>query len=283
MSAWVPPPWSGRRVRPRGLLAPFGNLARHRGVCHQPGRLRRRRIRRQRNRATAAPPRGTVAASAQRGRPPRSREEAMSNLVPIVVEQTSRGERSFDLYSRLLSGRIVFLGTPVDDAVANLVMAQLIHLESEDPDKDIQLYINSPGGSVTALLGIYDTMRYIRCDVATTCMGQAASAAAVLLAAGAPGKRLGLPHSRILIHQPSGGAEGQSVDIEIQAREIIRMRRMLDEILATHTGQDVEKIGRDTDRDFIMTASQAKEYGIIDEIIESRQAAEELLAVASSQ
>ena len=207
----------------------------------------------------------------------------MSNLVPVVVEQTSRGERSFDLYSRLLSGRIVFLGTPVDDTSANLIMAQLIHLESEDPDKDIQLYINSPGGSVTALLGIYDTMRYIRCDVATTCMGQAASAAAVLLAAGAPGKRLGLPHSRILIHQPSGGAEGQSVDIEIQAREIIRMRRMLDEILATHTGQDVEKIARDTDRDFIMTASQAKEYGIIDEIIESRQAAEELLAVASGQ
>ncbi|HSK35472.1 MAG TPA: ATP-dependent Clp endopeptidase proteolytic subunit ClpP [Actinomycetota bacterium] len=204
-------------------------------------------------------------------------------LVPVVVEQTNRGERSFDIYSRLLNERIIFLGTPIDDTVANLVMAQLLHLESEDPDKDIQLYINSPGGSVTALLAIYDTMQYVKPDVATTCMGQAASAAAVLLAAGAPGKRLGLPHSRILIHQPSGGAEGQSVDIEIQAREIIRMRRMLDEILATHTGQDVEKIARDTDRDFIMTASQAKEYGIIDEIIESRQAAEELLAVASSQ
>ncbi|HSR27175.1 MAG TPA: ATP-dependent Clp protease proteolytic subunit, partial [Actinomycetes bacterium] len=156
-------------------------------------------------------------------------------------------------------------------------------LEAEDPDKDIYLYINSPGGSVTAGMAIYDTMQYVKPDVATTCMGQAASAAAVLLAAGAPGKRLGLPHSRVLIHQPSGGAEGQSVDIEIQAREIIRMRRMLDEILATHTGQDAEKIGRDTDRDFIMTASQAKEYGIIDEIIESRQAAEELLAVASGQ
>jgi ATP-dependent Clp protease protease subunit len=206
-----------------------------------------------------------------------------SYLVPVVVEQTNRGERSFDIYSRLLNERIIFLGTPIDDTVANLVMAQLLHLESEDPDKDIQLYINSPGGSVTALLAIYDTMQYVKPDVATTCMGQAASAAAVLLAAGAPGKRLGLPHSRILIHQPSGGAEGQSVDIEIQAREIIRMRRMLDEILATHTGQDVEKIARDTDRDFIMTASQAKEYGIIDEIIESRQAAEELLAVASSQ
>ena len=210
--------------------------------------------------------------------------QAPSNyLVPVVVEQTNRGERSFDIYSRLLNERIIFLGTPIDDTVANLVMAQLLHLESEDPDKDIQLYINSPGGSVTALLAIYDTMQYVKPDVATTCMGQAASAAAVLLAAGAPGKRLGLPHSRILIHQPSGGAEGQSVDIEIQAREIIRMRRMLDEILATHTGQDVEKIARDTDRDFIMTASQAKEYGIIDEIIESRQAAEELLAVASGQ
>ena len=210
--------------------------------------------------------------------------QAPSNyLVPVVVEQTNRGERSFDIYSRLLNERIIFLGTPIDDTVANLVMAQLLHLESEDPEKDIQLYINSPGGSVTALLAIYDTMQYVRPDVATTCMGQAASAAAVLLAAGAPGKRLGLPHSRILIHQPSGGAEGQSVDIEIQAREIIRMRRMLDEILAAHTGQDVEKIARDTDRDFIMTAEQAKEYGIIDEIIESREAAEELVALADAR
>jgi ATP-dependent Clp protease protease subunit len=206
-----------------------------------------------------------------------------SYLVPVVVEQTNRGERSFDIYSRLLNERIIFLGTPIDDTVANLVMAQLLHLESEDPDKDIQLYINSPGGSVTALLAIYDTMQYVKPDVATTCMGQAASAAAVLLAAGAPGKRLGLPHSRILIHQPSGGAEGQSVDIEIQAREILRMRRMLDEILAAHTGQPVEKIGRDTDRDFIMTAEQAKEYGIIDEIIESRAAAEELVALADAR
>jgi ATP-dependent Clp protease protease subunit len=210
--------------------------------------------------------------------------QAPSNyLVPVVVEQTNRGERSFDIYSRLLNERIIFLGTPIDDTVANLVMAQLLHLESEDPDKDIQLYINSPGGSVTALLAIYDTMQYIRPDVATTCMGQAASAAAVLLAAGAKGKRLGLPHSRILIHQPSGGAEGQSVDIEIQAREILRMRRMLDEILAAHTGQPVEKIGTDTDRDFIMTAEQAKEYGIIDEIIESRAAAEELVALADAR
>jgi len=210
--------------------------------------------------------------------------QAPSNyLVPVVVEQTNRGERSFDIYSRLLNERIIFLGTPIDDTVANLVMAQLLHLESEDPDKDIQLYINSPGGSVTALLAIYDTMQYVKPDVATTCMGQAASAAAVLLAAGARGKRLGLPHSRILIHQPSGGAEGQSVDIEIQAREILRMRRMLDEILAAHTGQDVEKIARDTDRDFIMTAEQAKEYGIIDEIIESREAAEELVALADAR
>ena len=201
-------------------------------------------------------------------------------LVPMVVEQSARGERSFDIYSRLLNERIIFLGTPIDDTVANLVMAQLLHLESEDPDKDIQLYINSPGGSVTALLAIYDTMQYVKPDVATTCMGQAASAAAVLLAAGAPGKRLGLPHSRILIHQPSGGAEGQSVDIEIQAREIIRMRRMLDEILATHTGQDAEKIGRDTDRDFIMTAAEAKEYGLIDEVIASRKLQETALKVS---
>jgi ATP-dependent Clp protease, protease subunit len=203
-------------------------------------------------------------------------------LVPVVVEQTSRGERSFDIYSRLLNERIVFLGTPIDDTVANLVMAQLLHLESEDPEKDIQLYINSPGGSVTALLAIYDTMQYIRPDVATICMGQAASAAAVLLAAGAKGKRFGLPHSRILIHQPSGGAEGQSVDIEIQAREILRMRRMLDEILAAHTGQPVEKVSSDTDRDFIMTAVQAKEYGLIDEIIESRQTADELVAAVNN-
>jgi len=202
-------------------------------------------------------------------------------LVPVVVEQTSRGERSFDIYSRLLNERIIFLGTPIDDTVANLVMAQMLHLEGEDPDKDIQLYINSPGGSVTALLAIYDTMQFIKPDVATTCMGQAASAAAVLLAAGASGKRFGLPHSRVLIHQPSGGAEGQSVDIEIQAREILRMRRMLDEILAAHTSQPIDKVSRDTDRDFIMTAQQAKEYGIIDEIIESRQVAEEFVSAAS--
>jgi len=203
-------------------------------------------------------------------------------LVPVVIEQTNRGERSFDIYSRLLKERIVFLGTPLDDTVANLIMAQLLHLESEEPEKDINLYINSPGGSVTALLAIYDTMQYIKPDVVTICMGQAASASAVLLAAGAKGKRFGLPHSRVLIHQPSGGAEGQSVDIEIQAREILRMRRMLDEILATHTGQDVEKVKRDTDRDFIMTADEAKRYGIIDDIIESRQTAEELVSASAN-
>src|SRR6266550_239656 len=190
---------------------------------------------------------------------------------PTVEVVDNRGNRyGMDTYSRLLKERIVFLGTPIDDTVANLIMAQLLHLESEEPEKDIQLYINSPGGSVTALLAIYDTMQYIRPDVATSCMGQAASAAAVLLAAGAKGKRYGLPHSRVLIHQPSGGAEGQSVDIEIQAREILRMRRMLDEILAAHTGQPVEKVSTDTDRDFIMTSNAAKEYGIIDDIIEAR-------------
>jgi ATP-dependent Clp protease protease subunit len=204
----------------------------------------------------------------------------MSNLVPVVVEQTSRGERSFDLYSRLLSGRIVFLGTPIDDTSANLIMAQLIHLESEDPDKDIQLYINSPGGSVTALLGIYDTMRYIRCDVATTCLGWAASAA-VILAAGTPGKRYALPHSTVLLHQPHGGAQGQSVDIDIQAKEIVRQRALVDQILATHTGQDVERIARDTDRDFILGADQALEYGLVDEILTGRRVADALTPAAA--
>jgi ATP-dependent Clp protease protease subunit len=196
----------------------------------------------------------------------------MSNLVPVVIEQTSRGERSFDLYSRLLSGRIVFLGSQVDDASANLVMAQLIHLESEDPDKDISLYINSPGGSITALLGIYDTMQYIRPDVSTTCLGWAASAAAVILAAGATGKRYALPHSTVLLHQPSGGAQGQSADIDIQAREILRQRALVNDILARHTGQPVERIARDTDRDFILDARRALEYGLVDEILAERQA-----------
>jgi ATP-dependent Clp protease protease subunit len=204
----------------------------------------------------------------------------MSNLVPVVIEQTSRGERSFDLYSRLLSGRIVFLGTPVDDTSANLIMAQLLHLESEDPDKDISLYINSPGGSVTALLGIYDTMQYITSDVSTTCLGFAASAAAVILAGGARGKRFVLPHSTVLLHQPHGGAQGQSVDIDIQAREILRMRSLVDQILATHTGQPIERIARDTDRDFILDAQQAVEYGLVDEILSSHQVVPALSSVA---
>ena len=195
-------------------------------------------------------------------------------LVPMVVEQTNRGERSFDIYSRLLKERIIFLGTPVNDEIANLIMAQLIHLEGEDPEKDISVYINSPGGSVTALLAIYDTMEFIKPDLQTICMGQAASAAAVLLAAGTPGKRYALPHSRILLHQPAGGAEGQSADIEIQAREIQRIADMLDEILAEKTGQSLEKIKADTDRDFILTAEEAREYGILDVVIESRRAQE---------
>jgi ATP-dependent Clp protease, protease subunit len=194
-----------------------------------------------------------------------------ANLVPVVIEQTSRGERSFDIFSRLLKDRIIFLGTPIDDTIANLIMAQLLHLESEDPEKDISIYINSPGGSITDLLAIYDTMQYVKPDVSTICMGMAASAAAVILAAGAKGKRYALPHSTILMHQPSGGARGQSADIEIQAREILRLRKLLDEIMAKHTGQDVEKISRDTDRDFIMSAEQALEYGMVDEIITARQ------------
>ena len=193
-------------------------------------------------------------------------------LVPVVVEQTSRGERSFDIYSRLLKERIVFLGTPIDDTVGNLIMAQLLHLESDDPDKDINLYINSPGGDITALFAIYDTMQYIKPDVSTLCMGQAASAAAVLLGAGTKGKRYALPHARILIHQPHGQAGGQAVDIEIQAKEILRYRRLLDELLAQHTGQTLEKVSKDTDRDFIMTAEEAKAYGIVDEIITTREA-----------
>jgi len=193
-------------------------------------------------------------------------------MVPIVIEQTNRGERSFDIYSRLLKERIVFLGTEVDDTVANLIMAQLIHLEAEDPAKDISIYINSPGGSITALFAIYDTMQYVKPDISTLCMGQAASAAAVLLAAGTKGKRYALPHSRILIHQPHGQAGGQAVDIEIQAKEILRYRRLLDEILALHSGQTLEKVSKDTDRDFIMTSDEAKAYGIVDEIITTREA-----------
>ena len=202
-------------------------------------------------------------------------------LVPVVVEQTSRGERSFDIYSRLLKERIVFLGTPIDDNVGNLIMAQLLHLESEDPDKDINLYINSPGGDMTALFAIYDTMQYVRSNVSTIVMGQAASAAAVLLLAGAKGKRFALPHSRVLLHQPHGGAEGQAVDIEIQAKEITRYRKLLEVLIAEHTGQPLEKVAKDTDRDYILTAEEAVEYGIVDEVFTSRKITPELAAAAA--
>jgi ATP-dependent Clp protease protease subunit len=203
-------------------------------------------------------------------------------LVPVVVEQTSRGERSFDIYSRLLKERIVFLGTPIDDNVGNLIMAQLLHLESEDPDKDINLYINSPGGDITALFAIYDTMQYVKCDVSTTVMGQAASAAAVLALSGAKGKRYALPHARILLHQPHGGAEGQAVDIELQAKEMTRYRKLLERLISEHTGQPLETVARDTDRDFILTAEAAVEYGVIDEIITTRGIVPDLAAVGAS-
>jgi len=195
-------------------------------------------------------------------------------LVPTVVEQTNRGERAFDLYSRLLKENIVFLGTPIDDIVANLVCAQLLHLESENPDRDISLYINSPGGDINSLFAIYDTMQYIKPDLTTICFGQAASAAAVLLAAGTKGKRLALPHSRILLHQPYAGAEGQVSDIELASREIQRLKTQLEEVLARHTGQSAEKVHDDTDRDFVMTAAEARDYGIIDEVIDSRSLAD---------
>jgi len=191
-------------------------------------------------------------------------------LVPTVVEQTTRGERAFDLYSRLLKENIVFLGTPVDDTVANLICAQLLHLESEDPDKDVNLYINSPGGDINALFAIYDTMQYIKPDITTICFGQAASASAVLLAAGTQGKRLALPHARILIHQPYAGAHGQASDIELIAAEVARLKASLEQVLAFHTGQPVARIAADTERDFVMTPEQAREYGIIDEVIKAR-------------
>jgi ATP-dependent Clp protease protease subunit len=189
------------------------------------------------------------------------------NLIPVVVEQTSRGERAYDIYSRLLKDRIIFIGTPIDDYVANLIIAQLLFLEAEDPDKDIHLYLNSPGGLVTAGLAIYDTMQYIKPRISTLCMGQAASMAAVLLAAGEPGKRFALPHSRILIHQLMGGVQGQATDIAIHSKEILRMKEELNQILARHTGQPMEKIEKDSERDFFMNGNQAKEYGLIDEVI----------------
>ncbi|HEX9992415.1 MAG TPA: ATP-dependent Clp protease proteolytic subunit [Acidimicrobiales bacterium] len=194
-------------------------------------------------------------------------------MVPTVVEQTNRGERAFDLYSRLLKEHIIFLGTPIDDTVANLICAQLLHLESENPDKDINIYINSPGGDITALLAIYDTMRYVKPDITTICFGQAASAAAVLLAAGTRGKRLALPHARILLHQPWGSGAGQAADIELAAKEILRMRTLLEQILSEHTSQPVERIHKDTDRDFVMSAAEARDYGIIDEVITAREIA----------
>jgi ATP-dependent Clp protease protease subunit len=197
----------------------------------------------------------------------------MNYLVPTVVEQTNRGERAFDLYSRLLKESIIFLGTPVDDTIGNLVCAQLLHLESENPDKDINLYINSPGGDINAMFAVYDTMMYIRPEVSTICFGQAASAAAVLLAAGTKGKRMALPHSRIIIHQPYGqSGYAQAADIEIVASEILRIKTQLESILASHTGQPEERIAKDTERDFVMTADQAKDYGIIDDVIQSRDA-----------
>lgn len=194
------------------------------------------------------------------------------DLIPMVVEQTSRGERAYDIYSRLLKERIIFIGSPVSDDLANVIIAQMLHLESEDADKDIHLYINSPGGSVTAGLAIYDTMQYIRPDISTTCMGQAASMAAVLLAAGTPKKRFALPHSRMLIHQPLAGVQGQASDIAIQAKEILRMREKLNEILANHTKQNLKRIETDSDRDFFMTADEALKYGLIDKVVQYRPA-----------
>lgn len=202
-------------------------------------------------------------------------------LVPMVVEQTSRGERAYDIFSRLLKDRIIFIGSPIDDTDANLVIAQLLFLEAEDPDKDIHIYINCPGGMVTAGLAIYDTVQYVKPKVETICMGQAASMGALLLAAGTKGKRYSLPHARIMIHQPLGGVQGQATDIDIQAREILRMRDKVNYILAKHTGQPLERIEKDTDRDFFMTAEQAKEYGIIDEVISAR--AEKLEALTGER
>jgi ATP-dependent Clp protease protease subunit len=203
-------------------------------------------------------------------------------LVPTVVEQSPRGERAYDLFSRLLRERIIVIGTPIDDTIANLVCAQMLFLESEDPEKDINIYINSPGGDITALFAIYDTLKYVRPDKSTFCFGQAASAAAVLLAAGTKGKRFALPHARVLLHQPYGGGGGQASDIELQAKEILRMRDLLNQMLATDTGQSAERLQKDTDRDFIMDAEEAKEYGIIDEVITSREAAGLAAAVGAA-
>ena len=203
-------------------------------------------------------------------------------LVPMVVEQTSRGERAYDIFSRLLKDRIIFIGTPIDDTGANLVIAQLLFLEAEDPEKDIHVYINSPGGSVTASLAIYDTMQFVKPAIETICMGQAASGAALLLAAGTKGKRMALPHSRIMIHQPYGGAQGQALDIQIQAKEILRMREELNRIVAHHTGQPLERVEKDSDRDFFMSPDEAKEYGLVDEVIFYRDLAKRKAEEASA-
>jgi ATP-dependent Clp protease protease subunit len=203
-------------------------------------------------------------------------------LVPMVVEQTSRGERAYDIFSRLLKDRIIFIGTPIDDTGANLVIAQLLFLEAEDPEKDIHVYINSPGGSVTASLAIYDTMQFVKPAIETICMGQAASGAALLLAAGTKGKRMALPHSRIMIHQPYGGAQGQAADIQIQAKEILRMREELNRIVAHHTGQPLERVEKDSDRDFFMSPDEAKEYGLVDEVIFYRDLAKRKAEEASA-
>jgi ATP-dependent Clp protease protease subunit len=203
--------------------------------------------------------------------PSRGRERSKDmDLIPMVVEQTQRGERAYDIYSRLLKERIIFIGSPISDDLANVIIAQMLHLESEDPDKDIHLYINSPGGAVTAGLAIYDTMQYVRPDISTTCMGQATSMGAVLLAAGTPKKRFALPHSRMMIHQPLAGVQGQASDIAIQAKEILRMREKLNEILAAHTKQSLKRIETDSDRDFFMTADEALKYGLIDEVVKYR-------------
>ena len=207
-------------------------------------------------------------------------EPIRNYMVPTVIEQTNRGERGYDLYSKLLKENIIFVGTPIDDNIANLICAQLLHLESENPDKDINLYINSPGGDITALLAIYDTLQFIKPDITTICFGQAASAAAVLLAAGTPGKRLALPNARILLHQPYARAYGQGTDIELAANEIMRMRDTLERILAEHTGQDRDRIHRDTDRDFVMSAEEALSYGIIDEVISRRSLEDKSGAIA---
>ena len=200
-------------------------------------------------------------------------------LIPMVVEQTSRGERAYDIYSRLLKDRIIFIGMPIDDTMANLVIAQLLFLEAEDPDKDIHIYINSPGGSVTASLAIYDTMQFVKPAIETICMGQAASGAALLLAAGTKGKRMALPHSRIMIHQPYGGVQGQAADIQIQAKEILHMREELNRIIAFHTGQPLERVEKDSDRDFFMSPEEAKGYGLVDEVIHYREVSKQLTDV----